>query len=221
MTKLNDHKTITVSLLTPPKQTNGKIIRQYLFHLKLSRKRHKSFLFLLRGKTTGFRDTNRGDNSSLCGEGTHRSAVALKDGFSQRLHSQHLGGRKDIKAFSQSWQKNTGKWVDPMVLTKSGAGSASVPCFHAELHCCDGWTAGKVQSTVAQLWLLKVDVNFKHCIIVIFASIVILKLLNACLIFFFKHTHAWGKEGQLSTGFQSTNHPSRWFYWWVPPLGGI
>lgn len=52
-----------------------------------------------------------------------------------RLHVQHLGGRKDIKAFSQSWQKNTGKWVDPAVLTKSGAGSARVPiAFHADLH---------------------------------------------------------------------------------------
>lgn len=47
-----------------------------------------------------------------------RSAVALKNGLSQGLHGQCLGGRKDIKAFSQSWQKNTGKWVDPVVLTK-------------------------------------------------------------------------------------------------------
>lgn len=45
-----------------------------------------------------------------------------------------------LKLFSQSWQKNTGKWVDPGFLTKSSAGSARVPCFHTELHCCDGWT---------------------------------------------------------------------------------
>ena len=37
---------------------------------------------------------------------TRRRAVALKDGFALR---PGLGGRKDIKAFSQSWQKNTGK----------------------------------------------------------------------------------------------------------------
>lgn len=125
------------------------------------------FLFL-RGKTTEFRDTNIGDNSSLYGEARCRSAVALKDGFSQRLHGQHLGGRKDIKAFSQSWQKNTGKWVDPVILTKSSAGSARVPCFHAELQCCDWWIAGKAQRANTQLQLFKVD--FWHCILVIFWS---------------------------------------------------
>lgn len=161
--KLNNHKTITVSLLTPPKQTNGKISGNIysIWNCPGSETRG----FLLRGKTTGFRDTNREDNCSLCGEWTHRSAIALKDG---RLHGQRLGGRKDIKAFSQSWQKNTGKWVDPAVLTKSGAGSARVPCFHAGLQCCDGWAAGKAQSTEAQLQLFKVDVNLWHFIIVIF-----------------------------------------------------
>lgn len=49
------------------------------------------------------------------------------DGFSQSPVSQRLSHRKDIKAFSQSWQKNTGKWVDPVVLTKGGTGSVRVP----------------------------------------------------------------------------------------------
>lgn len=133
-------------------------IRQYLFHLKQSRKPHKSFLFLLRGKTTGFGDTNSGDNCSNYRDGTRRSALALKDGFSECFHCLCLASRKDIKAFSQSWQKNTGKWADPATLTKSGAGSARMLCFYTELQCCDGWSAGKVQGTVAQLWLLKVDV---------------------------------------------------------------
>lgn len=42
------------------------------------------------------------DNSSVCAEGTHGSAVALEDAFLQRLHGRRLGGRKDIKGFSQS-----------------------------------------------------------------------------------------------------------------------
>lgn len=175
----NDHKTITVSLLAQPKQTNGKISGNIYSIWKSPGNDDRVFLFLLRGETTGFRDTNRGDNSSLCHEGTQRSAVAVKDNFSEHLHGLRLGGRKDIQAFSQSWQKNTGKWVDPATLTKSGAGSMRVPCFHTELHCCDGQTASNAQSTVAQLRLLKVDFHFWHCIIVIFVGIV---TLNYCIL---------------------------------------
>lgn len=99
----------------------------------------QAFLFFL----GGCRDTNRGDNSSLSSEGDS-SHYSCKCSFTLCLRGQHLGGRKDIKAFSQSWQKNTGKWVDPAVLTRSDTGS--VPCFHAELRCCDGQTAGSAQS---------------------------------------------------------------------------
>lgn len=154
--KLSDHKAITASLLTPPKQTNGKISGS-IYSTCNCPGSHMSFSFFWKAKQG---DTNRGDNSSLCGEGTHRSAVALEDGFSLRLHGQRLGGRKDIKAFSQSWQKNTGKWADPVVLTKSGAGSARVPCVHAELHCSDGWIAGKPQSSVAQPRFFRAGVHF-------------------------------------------------------------
>lgn len=60
----------------------------------------QQFLVSCSLKTSEF--TDRGDNGSLCGEGMRRGAVALKTGFSQGLHSQRLGGRKDIKGFSQS-----------------------------------------------------------------------------------------------------------------------
>lgn len=154
-----------VSLLAPPKQTNGKISGNIYPIWKCPGNHTGVFCFFGEAKQQGL---NRGDKSSLSSEGTHRSAVALEDGFSQRFHGQRLGGRKDIKAFSQSWQKNTGKWVDPVVLTKSRAGSARVPCFHTEPHCCGGWSAGKAQSAVSQLRLLKVDVNLCHCVTVIF-----------------------------------------------------
>lgn len=104
-------------------------IRQYLFHLKKSRKLHKSLCFFW-----AIVETKTGDNSSPCNE-WDSSHYSCKRSFTLCFCSQLLGGRKDIKAFSQSWQKNTGKCLDPAVLTRSGTGSVRVPFFLSRALC--------------------------------------------------------------------------------------
>lgn len=70
------------------------------------------------------------------------------------------------------------------VLTKSSAGSATVPCLHAELRWCGGWTAGEAQSSVA-LW------GFSRLITLYHKSIVILKRIYIFIHFFYMHVLKW------------------------------
>lgn len=114
-------------------------------------------------------------------KGTHRSAVALKDG---RLHGQRLGGRKDIKVFFPELTEEYREVGWPGVFYQKR---------------CRKCESAMLPRRAALLWRLNCWQGTKHCgfsrLISISgwlfsASIAILKLLNLCLVFFFIHTHA-------------------------------
>lgn len=94
--KPNDHKTITVSLRTPSKQRNGKISGNIYSIWNCPGSETRVFCFFWEAKQQGLETQTEETIVHSAVKGTHRSAVALKDGC---LHDQRLGGRKDIKVF--------------------------------------------------------------------------------------------------------------------------
>lgn len=166
--KPNGHKTITVSLLAPPKQTNGKISGNIYSIWKCPGNHTGVFCFFGEAKQRGL---NRGDKSSPSGEGTHRSSAALEDGFSQRFHGQRLGGRKDIKAFfpelTEEYREvgwSSGFWPKAeQEVRECHASTQSCAVVAADL-------LAKHKALSSRPWLLKVDVDLCHCATVIFCK---------------------------------------------------
>lgn len=143
-TKPLSKNTIPVSLAIPTKQTEGEISGN-IYSIWVAPGNHTGVFFRV-CFFGGFGDTNRRDNSSPCLEGTRQFCSCPRRWLFISLSTAcDLAAGRILRLFSQSWQKNTGKWVDPATLTKSGAGSTRVPCLSAELHCCGGWNAGRPQ----------------------------------------------------------------------------
>lgn len=149
-TKPLSKNTIPVSLAIPTKQTKGEISGN-IYSIWVAPGNHTG-VFVCVCFFGGFGDTNRRDNSSPCLEGTRQFRSCPRRWLFISLSTVcDLAAGRILRLFSQSWQKNTGKWVDPATLTKSGAGSARVPCLSAELHCCGGRNAGRPQKKAQRL----------------------------------------------------------------------
>lgn len=114
-----------------------------------------------------------------------------------------------LKLFSQSWQKNTGKWVEPVNLTKCSRGSVSAMLPHraAPLRC---WTS-------AQGWLQFTPLCSQsryfcwHCDI---------KLLCGRSIFYQWSVTAGMLRLRASHTLSHTlsfSHGSQQVIWWLPP----
>lgn len=154
--KPNDHKTITVSLLIPPKQTNGKISGNIYSIWNSPGNRTRVSCFFWEAKQQGL--------ETQTVETIVRTIVTGHDAV-------HLPSRMAFHNASIACVLQAGRILKPFPrvdrrIQGSGLNQWHWPKAVQEVRECNASTQScnvvtgevyKVQSTVAQLWLLKVD----------------------------------------------------------------